>query len=88
MAHHKDAKKRIRQNSKRRLHNRYYISSMRTAIKKIRTAIDNNDAETANALFPSTVKIIQKVGTKGIIHKNQASRRVKRLHAALSKISA
>lgn len=88
MANHKDAEKRIRQNKRRRVYNRYYLSTMRTAIKRFRTAVEGNDVELATSLFPPTVKIIQKLGGKGIIHKNQANRRISRLHSALKKISA
>ena len=83
MAHHKDAKKRIRQNKRRRAYNRYYTSTMRTTIKKFRAAVEEGNTELATELFPKTVKIIQKVGGKGIIHSKQASRRVARLHASL-----
>ncbi len=79
MANHKSALKRIRQNTKRRAHNRHYRSSMRTEIKKLLTAIDAGDAETAKAQLPNPVSIIQRVAQKGIIHRRQAARRVSRL---------
>ena len=86
MAHHKDAKKRIRQNKRRRAYNRYYVSTMRTTIKKFSAAIEEGNTELATDLFPKTVKIIQKLSGKGIIHKKQANRRVSRLHASLKKL--
>ena len=86
VAHHKDAIKRIRQNKRRRTYNRYYISTMRTTIKKFHAAIEEGNTELASELFPKTVKIVQKLGGKGIIHKKQASRRVARLHATLKKL--
>ena len=61
------------------------MSMMRTATKKFRLAAEEKDAQTMKELFPSTVKLIQKLGQKGIIHKNQASRRVSRLHKLLHK---
>ena len=86
MATHKDAMKRHRQNEKRRVRNRHYKSMMRNATKLFRSAIENNDLEKAKSLFPSTMKLIQKVGQKGVIHQRQASRRVSRLHKALRKL--
>ena len=44
MAHHKSAKKRIRQDAKKRLHNRYYKKTTRTAIKTLRETTDHADA--------------------------------------------
>ena len=64
MATHKDAMKRHRQNEKRRVRNRHYKSMMRNATKLFRSAIENNDLEKAKSLFPSTMKLIQKVGQK------------------------
>ncbi len=88
MANHKDAIKRIKQNEKRRVRNRAYRTRMRSQIKKLRAAIDDGNAETAHAELSTTVSIIQRLATKGVIHRNQASRRVKRLHAAVRKIGA
>ena len=86
MANHKSAIKRHRQNLKRRARNKHYKSKMRNTIKEFRSALENNDLAKAKELFPGTVSLIQKVSQKGIIHKNQASRRVKRLHGALHKL--
>jgi small subunit ribosomal protein S20 len=88
MANHKSALKRIRQNAKRRAHNRHYRSTMRTEIKKLLTAIDAGDAEAAKAQLPNTVSIIQRVAQKGIIHRRQAARRVSRLSGKVNAISA
>ena len=88
MANHKDAIKRNRQNQKRKAHNKHYKSMMRTATKKFRLAAEAQDVDTMKSSFPSTVKLIQKLAQKGIIHKNQANRRVSRLHKLLKKTSA
>ena len=45
MANHKDALKRVRQNEKRRLHNRYYAKNMRNEVKKFRALTDKSQAE-------------------------------------------
>lgn len=70
MANHKSQLKRIRENEKRRLVNRYWGKTMRNAIKKIRTTHDVNEAKNN---LPKVVSLIDKVAKKGIIHKNKAA---------------
>ena len=70
MAHHKSAKKRIRQDEKKRLHNRYYKKSARTAIVKLRGITDKADAE---SFLPKVIAMIDKLAKKGTWHKNKAS---------------
>ena len=70
MAHHKSAKKRIRQNAKRRLRNRYKKTTMRTMVKRLRAT---EDQEEAKALLPKVVSQIDKVAKSNIIHKNNAA---------------
>jgi small subunit ribosomal protein S20 len=86
MANIASAIKRNRQNIKRRAHNRHYRSTMRTQIKRVREAIEAGDKDTAKALFPGTVAIIQRVAQKGMIHKLTAARRVSRLNKAIQAI--
>ena len=70
MAHHKSALKRIRQNEKKRVHNKYYAKTMRNALKSLR---NTSDKEEAKKLFPKVVAMIDKLAKKNIIHKNKAS---------------
>ncbi|NJS40438.1 MAG: 30S ribosomal protein S20 [Rhodobacteraceae bacterium] len=70
MAHHKSALKRIRQNTKRRLQNRYYKKSARTAIKKLR---DMEKHEEAVEALPRIVSMIDRLAKSGNIHKNKAA---------------
>ncbi len=70
MAHSASAKKRIRQNSKRRLENRYYGKTMRNAVRKLRAITDKKEAEKE---LPSVIALIDKVAKRNQIHKNQAS---------------
>jgi small subunit ribosomal protein S20 len=70
MAHHKSALKRIRQNTKRRLQNRYYKKSARTAIKKLR---DTKDHSEAVAALPRIVSMLDRLAKRGNIHKNKAA---------------
>ena len=88
MATHKDAIKRNRQNIKRKAYNTHYKSQMRTATKKFRTAAADQDVKFLKENFSALVKLIQKLAQKGIIHKNQANRRVSRLHALMKRTKA
>ena len=70
MAHHKSALKRIRQNSKRRLHNRYYAKTTRNAVRKLRATTDKAEAE---KLYVEVCSMIDKLAKHNIIHKNKAA---------------
>jgi small subunit ribosomal protein S20 len=77
------AEKAHRQSIKRREHNRALRSRLRSALKGIRSALDQNDLEAARESLNQTVSLVDKMANKGIIHKNTAgrykSRIVKRL---------
>ena len=70
MAHHKSAKKRIRQDAKKRLHNRYYKKSARSAIAKLREMEDSNEAKT---FLPKVVIMIDRLAKNNNWHANKAS---------------
>jgi small subunit ribosomal protein S20 len=70
MANNKSALKRIRQNDKRRLQNKYYAKMTRNAIKKLRNETDKEEA--ANRLS-GVISMIDKLAKKNVIHKNKAS---------------
>lgn len=70
MAHHKSAKKRIRQDAKKRLHNRYYKKTTRSAMKKLR---DMTDGEDATKFYPKVVSMIDRLAKRNIWHKNKAN---------------
>ena len=70
MAHHKSALKRIRQNEKKRVHNKYYTKTTRNAIKVLRST---SDKEEAAKLYPGVVSMIDKLAKRNIIHKNKAA---------------
>ena len=88
MAHSLSAKKRIRQNVKRREHNRQLRSKLRTALKSIHASLEAKDVDGAKAKLSKTVSIVDKMATKGIIHRNTASRHKSRLSAGLARASA
>ena len=79
----KSALKANRQNIKRREHNRQMRSRLRTALKSIRASLDAKDLDGAKAALSQTVSIVDKMATKGIIHRNTAGRYKSRLSARL-----
>ena len=84
----KSALKANRQTIKRREANRQMRSRLRTALKSIRASLDENDVDGAKAALSKTVSIVDKMATKGIIHRNTAGRYKSRLSARLSKATA
>ena len=70
MAHHKSAKKRIRQDERKRLHNRYYKKSTRTAIRKLRDLEDRSEAEKQ---LPKLFSMIDRLAKRNLWHENKAS---------------
>ena len=81
----KSALKANRQNVKRREHNRQMRSKLRTALKAIRVSLDAKDLSGAKAALSQTVSIVDKMATKGIIHRNTAGRYKSRLASRISK---
>ena len=84
MATHASALKAHRQSLKNREHNRLFRSRLRTALKNIRAAIDGNDLAAAKGALKQTVSLIDKMTSKGIIHRNAASRYKSRLSTRLA----
>jgi small subunit ribosomal protein S20 len=70
MAHHKSAKKRIRQTAKRRLQNRFYAKTTRNAIRDLRA---EKKAATAAKSLPEVFALIDKLAKRGYIHQNKAA---------------
>ncbi|GMG88599.1 30S ribosomal protein S20 [Biformimicrobium ophioploci] len=88
MANSPQAKKRARQNEKRRNHNASLRSMVRTYIKKVVAAIDAGNADNAKAAYAEAVPVIDRMADKGIIHKNKAARHKSRLNAKIKAMSA
>jgi small subunit ribosomal protein S20 len=80
---HLSAIKRHRQSLKRRARNRARKSELKTWIKKVRTA---SDKETARQAYNKVVSLLDKLATKGIIHKNKASNQKSRLAKFINKL--
>ena len=79
MANHKSSKKRILRNNKRNEINSNRISRIRTYIKKVETEISSENKDKANEAFKLAMPEIQRGVSKGLIHKNTASRKLSRL---------
>jgi small subunit ribosomal protein S20 len=84
----KSALKANRQNVKRREHNRQMRSKLRSALKAIRVSLEAKDFSGAKTALSETVSIVDKMATKGIIHRNTAGRYKSRLSARMSKATA
>ncbi len=87
MANHKDAAKRARQSLVQRLRNRHYRSMMRTRIKAVRDAVSAGDVNKAQANLRDAMSVIHRVARKGIIHVNQAGRRISRLNKLVKNLA-
>jgi len=87
LANHASALKRARQNEVKRVRNKSYKTRVKKAVKEVRTAITANSAEQAQLSFREAVSIIQKTASKGVIHKNQASRKVSRLARGIKRLA-
>ena len=85
MPNTRQAKKRMRRDEKRRLRTRYHLSRMRTYIKKFRRMVEAGQLEEAKQFLPEVISIIYHTASKGVIHKNEASRRASRLTKLLNK---
>ena len=84
MATHASALKAHRQSIKNREHNRQFRSRLRSALKSIRTAIDSNDLAGAEDALRDTISLIDRMASKGIIHRNAAGRYKSRLHTRVA----
>jgi small subunit ribosomal protein S20 len=80
VAQHASALKAHRQSLKNREHNRQFRSRLRGALRSIRAAIDGNDLAGAKNALKQTISLIDKMASKGIIHRNAAGRYKSRLH--------
>ena len=88
MANIKSQKKRILTNEKAAARNRAVKSSVKTAVKKVRVAIENGDKEAADAALLAATSSIDKAKAKGVIKKNTASRKISRLSQAVNAVKS
>ncbi|MDF0532898.1 30S ribosomal protein S20 [Shewanella yunxiaonensis] len=88
MANSKTAKKRALQSEKRRQHNASRRSMMRTYVKKVIAAIRAGDHKAAVEAFATAQPILDRMATKGLIHKNKAARHKARLNTRIKALAA
>lgn len=88
MANSAQAKKRARQALKRRAHNMAQRSQLRTAIKRVISAIRGGDRGEAEGAYRSAVPVIDRMCGKGLIHKNKAARHKSRLNDHIRAMAA
>ena len=87
LANIKSAKKRILVNRTKAERNKAIRSEVKTAMKKVLAAVEANDKEAAQAALVAATATIDKACTKGVYHKNNASRKVSRLALAVNKLA-
>ena len=87
MANIKSAKKRINVIEKKTLRNKMIRSKVKTVIKKVEAAIAAGDKVAAQQALVVATSEINKAASKGVYHKNNASRKVSRLTAAVNKMA-
>jgi small subunit ribosomal protein S20 len=83
LANSPQARKRARQNDKRREHNNALRSKMRTSVKNVRKAIAAGEKEQAQEAFKAAVPALDKMTGKGVIARNTAARYKSRMNAAI-----
>ncbi len=88
MATHKSAIKRHKQSLKRHERNIAVKSAIKTLTKKTKLAIEEKDIENAQSFLQRAIRLINKAASKGIIHKNNAARRISRLTKRVNTLSS
>ena len=83
MAHHQSAKKRIRQDEVKKVHNKYFAKTMRNAVRDFRATTEKEAAATE---LPKVVSMIDRMAKKNLIHKNKAANLKSKLAAHISKL--
>ncbi len=86
MANIKSAKKRILVAETKAERNKAIRSSVKTAVKKVYTAIEAGDQAAAKDALLKATSVIDKATAKGVYHKNYASRKISRLNLAVNKM--
>ena len=88
MANKKSAETRIRVSELRRQRNRPYKSAARTFVRRAETAIAGGDQAAATTAVTDAIKMLDRVASKGVVHKNNAARRKSRLMAKLNRLTS
>jgi small subunit ribosomal protein S20 len=79
------AEKRVRQSRKRFERNQAVRSAVKTMTKKFNDALSSNDSENVKTVYSNIIKLLNKASSKGILHRNNASRRIAKISKKLHK---
>ncbi len=88
MANHASALKRHRQSEKRRVRNRAIKTRLRRLVREVREAVATRNRDAAAKSFAVAERALDKAVTKGVLHQNNAARRIARLAHAVSELRA
>jgi len=88
LANSQQARKRVRQNAKKRIHNMSQRSALRSAIKQLLKKIAEGNIEEAMISYRRVVSSVDKAAAKGLYHRNKAARLKQRLNNRLRTLSA
>jgi small subunit ribosomal protein S20 len=82
------AEKRNRQAESRRVRNLHVRTGVKSAVKTVREAVTSGDAAKAKQALHQAARAIDRAASKGVLHRNAASRKIARLSRAVSRIGA
>jgi len=88
LANTKSAKKRIRQNSRRRVRNARIRTRARSSVRTARQAIEGTDKVAGEAAVKSAIQELDRAAAKGVLHRNNAARRKGRLQKRLAQMKS
>lgn len=88
MANHKSAIKRAKQNEARRLRNRSRRTRMKNVVKSVEEALSSKSPELAVERLKTAVSVIDRTASRGVIHRNTASRQISRLTRKVNAIQS
>jgi len=88
LANTPSAEKRNRQTQRRRVRNLHVRTGVKSAVKKVREAVAKGDATQAKQALHQAARVIDRAASKGVLHRNAASRKISRLSRTVSHLGA
>jgi small subunit ribosomal protein S20 len=88
LANTRSAEKRNRQSQKRRARNQAVRTRVKSAVKKVRETLEGGELAAAQDAFKTAARVIDQASSKGVVHRNTASRKISRLAKAVAKAAA
>ena len=85
MANTRSAEKRNRQSQNRRARNQAVRTRVKSAVKKVRETLEGGELAAAQDAFKKAARVIDQASSKGVVHRNTASRKISRLAKAVAK---